>query len=246
MPHEDHDPAAPSVTEIPGTTTRVGLLGWPVEHSLSPTMQNAAFAAYALDWTYVAVPTRPEDLAEAIRALVANGFAGANVTAPHKLVAAEICGAREPSVNTLVVRRGTVEAFSTDTAILARLSDRAARQSVVVIGDGGAATAFLAALPQARCFSRRGMWPPPASTAAEVVINATPERDTVLIELRPGQTLIDLPYPETATARAAREAGATVIDGLEVLVAQGAASFEAWTGMDAPIEAMRLALGLPV
>jgi shikimate 5-dehydrogenase len=90
------------------------------------------------------------------------------------------------------------------------------------------------------------MWPPPKINTAELVINATPERDVVLIELGRGQTLIDLPYPETATARAAREAGATVIEGLEVLVAQGAASFEAWTGMDAPIEAMRLALGLPV
>ena len=59
-----------------------------------------------------------------------------------------------------------------------------------------------------------------------------------------GQTLIDLPYPETATARAARDAGAKVITGLEVLVAQGAASFELWTGMDAPVEVMRAAVGL--
>jgi shikimate dehydrogenase len=232
--------------EMSGTTTLIGLLGWPTEQSLSPTMQNAAFAAYGLDWTYVPLPTRPEDLAAAIRGLAASGFAGANVTAPHKRAAAEVCGSSEPSVNTLVVKRDTVEAISTDTAILARLPKRGERHSVVIIGDGGAATAFLAALPHARCFSRRGMWPPPKINTAELVINATPERDVVLIELGRGQTLIDLPYPETATARAAREAGATVIEGLEVLVAQGAASFEAWTGMDAPIEAMRLALGLPV
>ncbi len=59
-----------------------------------------------------------------------------------------------------------------------------------------------------------------------------------------GQTLIDLPYPRTATAQAAAAAGARVLDGLEVLVAQGAASFELWTGHPAPVVAMRGALGL--
>ncbi len=77
-------------------------------------------------------------------------------------------------------------------------------------------------------------------------MNATSARDEVLVELGPGQTLVDLPYPETATAAAARRAGATVIGGLEVLVAQGAASFELWTGVPAPIDAMRAAVGLPV
>ena len=69
-------------------------------------------------------------------------------------------------------------------------------------------------------------------------------RDEVLFELRPGQTLIDLPYPRTATAEAAATGGARVLDGLEVLVAQGAASFELWTGEAAPVEAMRRAVGL--
>jgi shikimate dehydrogenase len=76
------------------------------------------------------------------------------------------------------------------------------------------------------------------------VIHATPVRDEVLFELGQGQTLIDLPYPRTATAEAAAAAGARVLDGLEVLVAQGAASFEVWTGQPAPIVAMRSALGL--
>ena len=62
--------------------------------------------------------------------------------------------------------------------------------------------------------------------------------------LGPGQTLVDLPYPDTATAVAAREAGATVVGGLEVLVAQGAASFEHWTGLRAPVEVMRRVVGL--
>jgi shikimate dehydrogenase len=69
-------------------------------------------------------------------------------------------------------------------------------------------------------------------------------RDEVLFELRPGQTLIDLPYPRTATAGAAAETGARVLDGLEVLVAQGAASFVLWTGRPAPVDVMRGALGL--
>ena len=86
---------------------------------------------------------------------------------------------------------------------------------------------------------------PPVATDADLVVNATSERDTVLVELGPGQTLVDLPYPATATARAARDNGATVVEGLEVLVAQGAASFELWTGREAPVDVMRAALGLP-
>jgi shikimate dehydrogenase len=66
----------------------------------------------------------------------------------------------------------------------------------------------------------------------------------VLFELGPGQTLIDLPYPRTTTAEAAAAAGARVLDGLEVLVAQGASSFQLWTGVEAPLDAMRRALGL--
>jgi shikimate dehydrogenase len=113
----------------------------------------------------------------------------------------------------------------------------------VILGDGGAAAAFLAALPQARVFSRRGNWPPDVGDA-DLVINATSERTEVLAELASGQTLVDLPYPDTAIGQAAREAGAQVLDGLEVLVAQGAASFELWTGVPAPVDVMRRAVGL--
>ena len=110
-----------------------------------------------------------------------------------------------------------------------------------MLGDGGAAQAFLQALPQARSFSRRGEWPPDVADA-DLVVNATAARDEVLVELRAGQTLVDLPYPGSATAAAAREAGATVYDGLDVLVAQGAASFELWTGLPAPVDVMRAAV----
>ncbi len=203
-------------------------------------MQNAAFAALGLDWAYVPLPTSPERLAAAVEGLAAAGFAGANVTSPHKRAAAELCGSDLPSINTLLFDGRTIHGTSTDAAVLAGLPG----ESPVVIGDGGAAAAFLAALPGARQFSRRTAWPPSTSDA-DVVVNATSERDTVLVELGPGQTLVDLPYPATATARAARESGATVVEGLEVLVAQGAASFQLWTGREPPIDVMRAALGLP-
>jgi shikimate dehydrogenase len=215
----------------------VALLGDPVSASLSPVMQNAAFAARGLDWTYVALRVRTADVEDALRGLVALGFAGANVTTPHKRAVAQLVGSDLESVNTLIVRDGEVRATGTDAAILDGLElERAA-----ILGDGGAAAAFAAALPEAVRFSRRGTWPPDV-TGVDVVVNATSERDEVLVELDPRQTLIDLPYPATATARDAEQRGARVLDGLEVLVAQGAASFELWTGVPAPVEVMRAAV----
>jgi shikimate dehydrogenase len=224
-----------------GPDTRlVALLGHPVAGSLSPRMQNAAFAARGLDWAYVALDVAPPDFETAVRGLAAAGFAGANVTAPHKLAAAALAETEARSVNTLVLDGAAVRGWSTDAAVL----DGIHAERPVVIGDGGAARAFLDALPDARTYSRRRDWPPRAEHA-DVVVNATPVRDEALVRLGPGQTLIDLPYPETATAAAAREGGAAVVGGLEVLVAQGAAAFALWTGLPAPIEVMRRAVGLP-
>jgi shikimate dehydrogenase len=217
----------------------VGLIGNPVEHSLSPAMHNAAFAARGLDWAYVPLLVEDDRVADALRGLVALGFAGANVTAPHKAAAAAACETELDSVNVLVVRDGLVEGLSTDAAILDGL--RAERPAI--LGSGGAAAAFRAALPEARVFSRRGDWPPDVA-GSDLVVNATSVRDEVICPLSRSQTLIDLPYPETATAQAARDAGATVVNGLEVLVAQGVASFELWTGVPAPVEVMRAAVGL--
>jgi shikimate dehydrogenase len=223
---------------ISSETRLVALLGHPVAHSLSPRMQNAAFAARGLDWAYVALDVAPEQLADAVRGLVASGFAGANVTAPHKLAAAELCDeADAESVNTLLFRERRVVGRSTDAALL----DGLRFEHPVVVGDGGAARAFRAALPGARVFSRRGNWPPDAN-GADLVVHATSVRDEAVVRLHEGQTLIDLPYPESATAAAARAAGATVYDGLDVLVAQGAASFELWTGVSAPVDVMRNAV----
>lgn len=221
-----------------GASTRlVALLGHPVAHSLSPLMQNAAFAARALDWAYVALDVPPERFEESVRGLAAAGFAGANVTAPHKLAAARLAETDAPSVNTLVFGDGRIEGRTTDAAIV----DGLPAERPVVIGDGGAAQAFVHALPHARVFSRGGEWPPRLEDA-DLVVNATSARDEVVATLAPGQTLVDLPYPDSATARAAREAGARVFDGLDVLVAQGAAAFELWTGAPAPVEVMRAAV----
>jgi shikimate dehydrogenase len=228
---------------IGGSTRLVALLGKPVAGSLSPRMQNAAFAARALDWAYVACEVAPAGLAAAVGGLVALGFAGANVTAPLKEAAAELCDEAEgPAVNTLVFREGRVLGFNTDKAIVAGVE----AERVCLIGAGGAAKALLPALPgEVRFFSRRGEWPPDASDA-DLIVNATPVRDELLVEPRAGQTVVDLAYRAdgrpTALVEAAREAGCEVVDGLEALVRQGAASFELWTGVPAPVDVMRAAV----
>ena len=223
---------------ITARTRLVALVGHHVEHSLSPLMQNAAFAARGLDWAYVALDVPPKRFAETVRGLAAGGFAGANVTAPHKLAAAGLCDeADADSVNTLVFDDGRILGTSTDAAVL----DGLPAERPAIIGDGGAARAFATALPHARVFARKGDWPPDVANA-DLVVHATPVRDEPIVRLRAGQTLVDLPYPDSATADAARAAGATVLDGLDVLVAQGAASFERWTGVSAPLEVMRAAV----
>jgi shikimate dehydrogenase len=208
-------------------------------------MQNAAFAARGLDWAYVACEVAPERLEEAIRGLAALGFAGANVTIPHKEAAARLCDETDgDAVNTLVFRDDRVLGFNTDKEIVARIQ----AERVCLIGAGGAAMALLPGLPgEVRVFSRSGDWPPDAS-AADLVVNATPVRDQLLVEPRAGQVVVDLAYRAdgrpTALVAAARAAGCEVVDGLEALVRQGAASFERWTGRPAPVGAMRSALGL--
>ena len=228
---------------IVGSTRLVALLGQPVAGSLSPRIQNAAFAARALDWAYVACEVVPERLGAAVTGLVALGFAGANVTVPHKQAAAELCDEVEgPAVNTLVFREGRVLGFNTDKAIVAGIE----AEQVCLIGAGGAAKALLPALPgEVQEFSRRGAWPPDASDA-DLIVNATPVRDELLVEPRTGQTVVDLAYAAdgrpTALVEAARDAGCEVVDGLEALVRQGAASFELWTGVPAPVDVMRAAV----
>ena len=264
---------------IGGTTRLVGLIGDPVEHSLSPLMQNAAFAAVALDWAYVPLPVKRERLEEAVAGLEALGFAGANVTIPHKTAVVGFCdelddvAARAGSVNTLVVRDGRVLGSSTDGPAVVGLVEAegahvlvlgaggGAQAAATSLGDAGAASIAVAARDAERAHalavrlrtlfpqqevSAETDWPPPSGDAT-VLLNATPIRDEVLVQPSAEQQVVDLAYrqdrSETALVRAAREAGcARVVDGLEVLLAQGAASFERWTGAEAPIGVMRAAL----
>ena len=242
--------------EIRGTTTLVGLLGWPTAHSLSPRMQNAGFRALGLDWAYVPLPTPPERLADAVRGLVALGFAGANVTIPHKQAVLALCDELDDvarhagSVNTLVIREGRVLGCSTDGAAVTAGIDAAGRHAVV-LGTGGAALAAAAALRDAgaevEMTGRRDPgWPPPGD-GIDVLVNATPVKDALLVEPRPSMQIVDLAYhvdgTPTALVEAARRAGCgVVVDGAEVLLRQGAASFERWTGLPAPLDAMREAL----
>jgi shikimate dehydrogenase len=204
-------------------------------------MQNAAFAARGLDWEYTAHDV--EDVLAGVASLRELGFVGANVTIPHKQAVVAVCDEVEgegDAVNTLVFRDGRVLGFNTDKEILAGI----AAEHACVIGAGGAARTLAPALPEdTRSYSRSGRWPPD-SRGCDLIVNATPIRDEVLVELHAGQTVVDLAYgsEETALVTAARAAGCVVIDGREALVRQGAASFRLWTGLEPPLDAMRNAV----
>jgi shikimate dehydrogenase len=219
----------------------LALLGRPVAQSLSPRMQNAALAVRGLDWRYDAFDV--EDVVAAVDSLRTLGFVGANVTIPYKQAVVAACDEAEgDAINTLVFTDGRVSGFNTDKEILAGID----AQRACVIGAGGAARALAPALPaETKVYSRTGSWPPDA-TGCDLVVNATPLRDEVLVELHTGQTVVDLAYgpEETALVAAARAAGCTVIDGREALVRQGAASFRLWTGLEPPVEVMRAAIGI--
>ena len=222
-------------------TTHVGLLGHPVAGSLSPRMHNAAFAAAGLDWHYAAFDV--EDPLAAVAALRTLGFAGANVTIPHKQAVVAACDEADgEAVNTLLFLDGRVVGVNTDVEILAGIGALRA----CVIGAGGAALALAPALPpDTRVFSRRGAWPPDAD-GCDLVVNATPVRDELLVTPVAGQTVVELAYSpdgdDTALVAAARAAGCAVVDGPEALVRQGARSFELWTGLPAPVAVMREAV----
>jgi shikimate dehydrogenase len=262
-----------------GATRLVGLIGDPVDQSLSPLMQNAGFAALALDWAYVPLPVSRERLEEAVAGLGALGFVGANVTIPHKTAVVSFCdelddvAERAGSVNTLVVRDGLVLGSSTDgPAVVGLVEPQGAR--VLVLGAGGGAQAVATSLGDAGAesisvaareserahalaarlrtlfpqveISAAPSWPPPGE-GATLLVNATPVRDECPVEPVAEQQVVDLAYrsdgEETALVAAARQAGCgRVVEGLEVLLAQGAASFERWTGLEAPVGVMRAAL----
>jgi shikimate dehydrogenase len=278
---------------ITGKTALVGVMGWPVEHSLSPTMHNAAFAALGLDWAYVPLPVQPENIVQALQGLASLNFVGSNVTVPHKQAvmrhmdelseAAQITGA----VNTIHLQEGKFVGANTDPAgFLNSLQEGGCHPKdmrVAVLGAGGAARAVVYALTK-------------VGVDSVIVFNRTAERAAFLVddlaEVFPGSRLsfqaltsdtlaaldnnIDLvvnttsvgmyprtvacPWPddvpvpvnawfydlvynplETVFLARARAAGARAIDGLGMLVHQGALSFEKWTGQQAPVDVMRTA-----
>jgi shikimate dehydrogenase len=247
-----------------------GVLGYPVGHSRSPAMMNAAFAELGLDWRYMRLPVPPERFDQAVRALAGSGYRAANVTIPHKLAAHDLADelgeeARGVgAVNTLSFRDdGAIAGDNTDAGgFLDALGEPPA--TALVLGAGGAARAAVWAL--ARAGTHVSVWNRTETTArelagelgveaaerpagAELLVNAT------AVGLRPDDTLdglplvdarvvVDLVYSDgpTPVERWGEERGARVVRGLDVLVCQGARSLALWTGREPPLEVMRAAV----
>jgi shikimate dehydrogenase len=271
---------------------RLGVLGWPVAHSRSPAIHNAALAALGMEgWRYQRLPVPPALLAETVPALASVGFLGANVTIPHKQAALALAthssraAGEIGAANTLTFAPdGAIAAENTDApgliAALGRLTDMPAHPRALVLGAGGSARAAVWALREAGA-SDVSVWnrtPERARTlarelgaravrvaeAADLLINCTSvgletggaiERSATDGEAlnQLGLTfdqvgeysyVVDLVYRSGSTQllAAARAHGAGTVDGLEVLVAQGALSFELWTGRQAPLALMRRAV----
>jgi shikimate dehydrogenase len=252
-------------------TTLAGVLGFPVRHSRSPAMMNAAFAELGLDWHYLALPVPPERFAETVRALPASGYRAANVTIPHKLAAHDIADELSDAaraigaVNTLTLHEdGRIAGDNTDAAGLLDALGEPTPSTALVLGAGGAARAAVWALANAG--ARVTVWnrtPRKAKALAqelgveaaerpgpaELLVNATsvglhPEDSLDGLPLVNAGVVLELVYGDAPTplARWAEERGARLVDGLEVLVRQGARSVALWTGREAPVDAMRRAV----
>jgi shikimate dehydrogenase len=152
------DPVRPP--HLDGATRTVGVVGWPVEHSLSPAIHNAAFRALELDWVYVPLPVEPSRIGAALEGIRALGLAGANITMPHKGAAAAGMdslsedAARLQAVNTVVVDGSSLLGHNTDAPGFDRFLRRdagfdPAARSALVFGAGGAARACALALARA-------------------------------------------------------------------------------------------------
>ncbi len=262
---------------------RLAVLGHPVSHSRSPVMQNAALADLGLDrsWAYEAIDVGPDEFEARVRSLPAEGFAGVNVTVPHKQAALAVAdSASDASIaigaaNTLSFNDGRIHAENTDgPGLIDAITDVPAAMLQgargLVLGAGGAARAVIWSLAQTGV--EVSIWNRTAAKAEtlaaefevsavgqpstgdfEVIVNASAAGlggDDALADLpfdasgfRPGQTVVDMVYGETPSTllEAARSAGAETIDGLEILVRQGARSLEIWTGEEPSLEVMRLA-----
>jgi len=252
-------------------STLAGVLGFPVGHSRSPAMMNAAFAELGLDWRYLALPVPPQRFAETVRALAGSGYRAANVTIPHKVAALELAGELSDAaraigaVNTLTLHEGGgIAGDNTDAAGLLDALGEPPPATALVLGAGGAARAAIWALAEAG--ARVTVWNRTPGRAralaeelgvgaaerpgqAEVLVNATsvglrPHDSLDGLPLVDARVVVDLVYGDVPTpfARWAEERGARLVDGLEVLVRQGARSLTLWTGREAPVDVMRRAL----
>jgi shikimate dehydrogenase len=252
-------------------TALAGVLGFPVRHSRSPAMMNAAFGALGLDWRYLALALPPERFSETVRALAGSGYRAANVTIPHKLAALELAdeltdAARAiGAVNTLTLHEdGRIAGDNTDAGGLLDALGEPPPATALVLGSGGAARAAIWALREAG--TRVSVWNRTAPTAAalagelgveattrpgpaDLLVNATSvglRREDSLegLPLVDSRVVVDLVYGDAPTPVAvwAEERGARLVDGREVLVRQGARSVAVWTGHEPPLDAMRRAV----
>ena len=254
---------------ISAGTRLTGVVGWPVSHSRSPAMHNAAYAALAMDWAYLPLPVPSGRLELALRGLALAGFAGVNVTIPHKEGAAAACdelsedARAAASVNTVVMREGRLRGETTDGAGMLDAIGPVPDGPAVVLGAGGAARAAVAALaaaglevavaardPEAAARLGRPAAAWPYTGGAALIVNATPvgqagAADELPLDpaaVGPGTVVCDLAYrgdgAETGLVRLGRERGARAVDGLDVLVGQGARSFRIITGREPPVDVM--------
>jgi shikimate dehydrogenase len=251
-----------------------GVLGFPVGHSRSPAMMNAGFGRLGLDWRYLKLPVPPERFEETVRALPGSGYRGANVTIPHKLAAHDLADELSDSaraigaVNTLSFRDdGSIAGDNTDAGGLLDALGEPLPEAALVLGAGGAARAAAWALANAG--AEVTVWSRTPERAAELAADLgvghseRPGQSELLVNatsvgLRPGDSLDGLPLVDarvvvdlvygagpTPVARWGEERGARVVEGLEVLVHQGARSLRVWTGEEPPLDAMRRAAFQP-
>jgi shikimate dehydrogenase len=269
------------------SATRLGVVGWPVAHSRSPAMHNAALEAVGLsDWRYQLLPVPSELFDETVRALPAAGFHGVNITIPHKEAALRLATDPTPraraigAANTLLFAASgeggggpRIEADNTDApALIEALPTAPAGRTALVLGAGGSARAAVWALldagaaevwvwnrtpARAKALTERlGGSPVDSSRPADLLIHCTStgldgndstfkQLPLAADDLARYDCVVDLVYTphETALVRAARERGISVVDGLDLLVRQGALSFERFTGRPAPLDVMRAAAG---
>lgn len=253
----------------------VYLIGDPVAHSLSPEMQNAAFAAMGLPHRYSLMPVRDAQLAEAVRLIREPSSLGANVTIPHKeriarlLDGVDETAQRIGAVNTLFKRGSELRGDNTDAGgfgdALAEKGVEVRGRRVLLLGAGGAAKACVHALVlggarvvisnrtpgRAPVHTSEGTLPWPVRSVAghDVVVNTTSlgmhgEDPLEGVDLPSTLKVVDIVATAEATPliRRAKASGCITVDGLLMLLHQGARAFRLWTGVDAPVPAMRAAL----